>query len=288
MMTKRCAARSDYRNPGNRSLCATKGGPQPDWCPQFHMKVLILKSERLIADALAEVTKRVFPAAYVGVVTTLGDAEQLMSQFPDLLVSGVSARDGDALDFLCGYSQVRCKFKRIRVVTRRLELHVVSVLRQIPIDGVLDSESESIDRCEHALRAIYQGEGYWSPRFLDCAVQCMSPSAICRILTPTERLVFSEIGDGSDDLVVAERMRRKSSTILSVRRALHKKLRVQNRGHLIRIAVQYGVVRISPDGIVRPGAAFARGRTSISRRGEDGRYGRLNGHTPQNLAQESG
>jgi hypothetical protein len=41
-----------------------------------------------------------------------------------------------------------------------------------------------------------------------------------------------------------------------VRRGLHRKLGVQHRGELVRVAAQKGFVRFTPDGVERPGFAL--------------------------------
>ena len=46
------------------------------------------------------------------------------------------------------------------------------------------------------------------------------------------------------------------ATIGTVRRNLHRKLGIQHRGELVRIAAQNGFVRFTPAGIVRPGFAL--------------------------------
>ena len=65
--------------------------------------------------------------------------------------------------------------------------------------------------------------------------------------------MLSVIGDGCDDLAAAGQLGLSPATISTVRRALHRKLGVQHRGELVRMAAQKGYVRFTPAGVERPG-----------------------------------
>jgi DNA-binding CsgD family transcriptional regulator len=98
------------------------------------------------------------------------------------------------------------------------------------------------------------GTPYWSHGILEqLRRHATGARSICQLLTPTEQLVFAVIGDGSDDDIAATRLGLRPSTIGSIRRELHRKLNVQHRGELMRAAIQHGFVRITPEGVVRPG-----------------------------------
>jgi DNA-binding CsgD family transcriptional regulator len=73
------------------------------------------------------------------------------------------------------------------------------------------------------------------------------------MLSATEHLIFAVIGDGSDDQVAADQLNLRPSTIQSVRRELHRKLGIQHKGDLVRLAVLHGYVRFTAEGVQRPG-----------------------------------
>jgi DNA-binding CsgD family transcriptional regulator len=80
-----------------------------------------------------------------------------------------------------------------------------------------------------------------------------TPAARFRQLTAFEQVVLSVVGDGCDDIEAARRLSLSPATISTVRRGLHRKLHVQHRGELVRLAAQAGFVRFTPEGVERPG-----------------------------------
>jgi len=220
-------------------------------------RILILKSDCLYGETLQRATERIWPSAKILLVNRLNDAVAAAKSVQiHLLLTGVGMLDGDALDFLATITQKPAQIDRVLVITGRRDQRVLASLQALPIDGVFDSTSEGLDRFDIAVRSVAAGRLYWSPSVVECVrQQCFPPNSICRRLTPTEQLVLAVIGDGSDDNTAAERLGLRASTILSVRGELHRKLGVQHRGELVRLAVQYGFVRFNPDGVVRPGFA---------------------------------
>ncbi len=122
-------------------------------------------------------------------------------------------------------------------------MHVLSTLGLI---GVFDQTSEGQAELSRALATIAVGVRYWSPTIIEAiATHCLPPNSICRRLTLTEKRVLAVIGDGSDDSVAADRLGMKESTVASIRRSLHRKLGIQHKGELLRMAIQLGFVRIA-------------------------------------------
>jgi DNA-binding NarL/FixJ family response regulator len=110
-----------------------------------------------------------------------------------------------------------------------------------------------------ALRAIADGKRYWSQTIVDHIHRVGSGSnALFRLLTAFEHLVLSVIGDGCDNTVAAAELQLSPATVSTVRRELHRKLGVQHRGELVRVAAQHGFVRFTSTGVVRPGFAMMR------------------------------
>lgn len=218
--------------------------------------VLILKADKFYAHSLYRVVQSIVPAAIVKIGSRATDALQGNVPTPfDLLITGVTLEDGDVLDFLTG---CRCEkqFRRILVVTGRQEQRVLASLRSLRINGVFDSTNEEPQQLEAVLRAVIDGGFYWSKSLLGRLREQLDViPPISRMLTPVEHLVFAAVGDGSDDDVAAEQLGLKPSSVQSVRRSLHFKLGVKHRGELVRLAAQYGYVRFTPMGVVRPGFA---------------------------------
>lgn len=225
-------------------------------CPAIR-NVLILKADRVYAEALRRAVKRVVPAAAIRTVHTIQDAAAALAEAPvDLLLTGVGMPDGGILDFLSVYLVEPRRVSRVLVVTARRDQRIMAGLNGLPIQGVFDPWTEDQQRLRVALRAVVAGAGYWSPSVLERIQRdCLSPASLCRRLSAAEQLVLSILGDGSDDNFAAELLGLKPSAISSVCRSLHRKLGVRHRGELVRFAVQHGFVRLLPGRVVRPGFA---------------------------------
>jgi DNA-binding CsgD family transcriptional regulator len=86
-----------------------------------------------------------------------------------------------------------------------------------------------------------------------CSVQPNVAQRRIGLLTPTEQLVLALIGDGSDDVTASARLGLKPASIQSVRRSLHGKLHLKQKGELVSVAAQYGFIRFTRHGVIRIG-----------------------------------
>jgi DNA-binding NarL/FixJ family response regulator len=224
--------------------------------------VLILKADRLHAEALRQYTLRVFPEAHVILALSVELARAtLLTHHVDVFVTGAGASlDSDVLDLLADcahHSAIRCP--RVLVVTVRREYRMLAALRALSVDGVFDSATEAPDQFMVALQAVTTGKRYWSQTVVDHMHRVGSGStALFRLLTAFEHLVLTVIGDGCDNTVAAAELKLSPATVSTVRRELHRKLGVQHRGELVRVAAQHGFVRFTSGGVVRPGFAMMR------------------------------
>lgn len=218
--------------------------------------VLILKADRIYAEALRQYTLHVFPSARVQVAWCIESARKILAEEKvDIFVTGVCASlESDVLDLLAQRPVPHPRNQRVLVVTIRREYRILSALRGLAIDGVFDSSSEPPVDFGKALQAIAQGNRYWSLSVLNHMHEVGSANtALFRLLTTFEQVVLSVIGDGCDNNVAARTLKLSPSTISTVRRELHRKLGVQHRGELVRVAAQHGFVRFTAAGVVRPG-----------------------------------
>lgn len=224
--------------------------------------VLILKADRLHAEALRQYTLRVFPRARVIVALSLELARTALAAHDiDVFVTGAGASlESDVLDLLAQCANnPSSHYPRVLVVTVRREYRMLAALRALSVDGVFDSAIEPPDQFMTALQAIANGKRYWSQTILDHMHRVGSGStALFRLLTAFEHLVLSVIGDGCDNAVAARELNLSPATVSTVRRELHRKLGVQHRGELVRVAAQHGFVRFTSGGVVRPGFAMMR------------------------------
>jgi DNA-binding NarL/FixJ family response regulator len=198
-----------------------------------------------------------FPHARVVTAATVEEARLVLGRGGvDLFVTGVGASlESDVLELLgtlVGNPAVRGP--KVLVVTVRLEYRVLTSLRSLAVEGAFDSAAGTPDEFSTALLSVADGRRYWSQSILDHMHRIGSGStALFRLLTTFEQVVLSVIGDGCDNAVAAQRLNLSPATVSTVRRELHRKLGVQHRGELVRVAAQHGFVRFTSNGVVRPG-----------------------------------
>jgi DNA-binding NarL/FixJ family response regulator len=175
----------------------------------------------------------------------------------DLLVTDIARSvNGNAFDLLTSFTQSNGKNVRILVLATESDPRQLAMLKKLPICGVFDPAIESTHEFKLALRLIAQGRNYWSRNLVEL-LRCKSaePLMLARLLTTGEELLLTILGDGSDDVSAATELGLSPSTVTTVRRNLHRKLGVQHRGELIRVAARNGFVRFTSAGVVRPGFA---------------------------------
>lgn len=225
-------------------------------------RVIILKSDRLYAESLRQYVLHLNPRATVTIAISVESAlELLVAHKVDVLVSGVGYNmDGDVLDMLAKWNKISpVRTTKVLIVTARREYRVLVALRTLAVDGVYDSAAEVPETFSKALQLVAGGRRYWSPSIIEHMYQVGSAStAVFRLLTSFEQVVLSVIGDGCDNTAAARELNLSPATVSTVRRELHRKLGVQHRGELVRVAAQHGFVRFTPAGVVRPGFAMMR------------------------------
>lgn len=216
--------------------------------------ILILKTDRLYAETLGQLALSAVPQVRVQIASSANDAAGIVSrERVDLLLTGMgSSHDGDALDLV--WRRTTSKARRVLVVTSRRDDRTLTALRALEVDGVFDSATENSSQFAVVVRAVINGNKYWSQSLLSCMQRdSLGANSIFRRLTGFEQLVLAILGDGRDDDSAARELQLSPSTIGTVRREIHRKLGVQHRGDLVRVAAQSGFVRFTPEGVARPG-----------------------------------
>lgn len=228
--------------------------------PEAVRAVLILNADQLGAEILRQYVQRAFPRAQISLVSSVDAAAlALAATFFDLFVASAAVPlEGDILDLMSRCAEDPSSATRLFVVTTRRDVRLLSTLRTLHIDGVFDSADEAPAQLIVALKTVTQGRRYWSSILLPYMQQTTSPTALFRLLTELEQLVLAVIGDGSDDIAAARELELSPATVSTVRRDLHRKLGVQHRGELIRLAAQHGFVQFTPEGILRPAFSILR------------------------------
>ena len=218
-------------------------------------RLVILKADRLYAESLRVIALSVFPNATVAVATSVQSAtHSILESGCDILITGLGTPDtSDVLAFL-GTIRTRSPATRILVVSTHWDQRVLTELRALRVHGIFDAAKDGPEDFTTALRNLGTGRRSWSASILNWLnLSCSAPNCLARLLTTVEQMVLSVIGDGSDDAAAALELGLSPATISTVRRELHRKLGVQHRGALVRVAAQNGFVRFTPGGVVRPG-----------------------------------
>lgn len=230
-------------------------------------RVLILNDRAFDATTLQQVVAAVLPRAETFRTAKICEAASLLAVAPvDLLITNLDTADGDVFDLLLALHRQPDRVRATLVVATHSEPRLLQMLHKLDIAGVFDAISESPSQLAEALRDVAGGRKYWSQDLLErLRRKSDQVGSLACLLTPYEELVLAVIGDGSDDTTAAVSLGIKPSAVHSIRRNLHRKLGVQYRSGLIQVAVRYGVVRFTENGVVRPGLALLRAACGRSR-----------------------
>lgn len=221
--------------------------------------IVILREDRFYAEAIGTIALSVFPGAKISVATNVLEATRILNrENSELLITGVAPSiEGDVVDLLMHWVARRPNSHRVMVITADRQYRMMDALRRLGITGVFDSSAERPGELSEALRIVGSGGHYWSPTLIDFMTHSRIKSPpLSYLLTAGEQVILSIVGDGSDDITAARQLGISPATVSTVRRDLHRKLGVQHRGELIRIAAQNGYVQFTPNGVIRPGFAL--------------------------------
>jgi len=246
--------------------------------PRRCASALILKSDRFYAEAVRHVARQALGPVVIHTADSMRAAEEILETCRiDLLIAGLEPELGDVLAMIavCGE---RAPATGVLLLAGHERDRVWEVLRSLPILGVFDAVQDAPGNLPLAVSAVGQGRTYWSPSIRPRLARAGNRSP-ARRLTATEELAFSIIGDGCDDVVAADALGLSAATMETVRRNLHRKLGVHQRGDLVRLAAQHGYVRFTADSVVRPGfpllaAACAHRRMKPTPRKARGQFAR--------------
>jgi DNA-binding NarL/FixJ family response regulator len=216
---------------------------------------VIVKSDRVYGAMLCDVVRSRFPVAEVSLLPDAAAARSAHDAAPaDLLVCALGgAPDGNVLDLVLHATREPRSRLRILVISSETDVRAFSTIHQLHTVSIFDATVEAPENLAAIVELVAGGSRYFSPSVLGQLQQRDKTEVFLRCLTPLEQVVLSVIGDGSDDNTAAEILGMRAATIGTVRRDLHRKLGVQHRGELVRLAAQFGFVRFTASGILRPG-----------------------------------
>lgn len=140
----------------------------------------------------------------------------------------------------------------IMVLLRDRRSAILRYLQKLGLRGAFDTFQEGHKELLGALKCIGSGGSYWSPSLVH---HILRETTIDRKektqLTPFEDEVMSVIGGGLDDIAASAILGVSASTIASTRKAIHRKVGVQQRSELISFAIRKGYCDAGGAGIIR-------------------------------------
>lgn len=223
-------------------------------------RIVFAHPDRVLIDVFGQAIATTLPHAQLECVTTGASLRgSLLARTADLIVASVDLPGEDEFSVL-GALRRASDGQRLLFVTNRSDYQVVHAMRLVGARGAVDTTVEDIECFCRALRCVARGQSYWSAS-LHRVMQGAGPSArALRHLTAKEMYLFAILGDGCSDDVAAAMVNLSEQTVHGYRKRLHRKLGIQHKGALVTRAFLYGLVRVTPDGVVRPGLDLLRAR----------------------------
>lgn len=219
------------------------------------IRFVIAKKDRLALDQISEAAAAAHAAADIDRCQTGAAALAALHDHSAYLgVFGLSLPDMDGLDLIARVVAERLVF-RILVVSSRRDERARHLLRPGRIDGFCDPEREGFAGLVEAIRTV-AGGGTWFNRGVAAAVEAAPRSAALRLdqmLSPHQQRIFALIGGGCDDHETGKILRLSHHTAHGHRQIIMRKLGVHTCEELMREAIRRGVVRHTPNGVLRPG-----------------------------------
>lgn len=212
--------------------------------------MIIVKRDRFCACAINQLVRNEFPKAQVSVCHTGAAAMAALQQTPAALgLLGLTLPDVDGLDLIIDIIE-RCLVSRLLVVSARNDEHSQQVLRRIGVAGFFDCSVEEGSNLITAVRRVASGGVY----FTAAAHHARGAGPmLAQILSPTEMRVLAVIGDGASDQEATDQLNLSATTIHTHRQRIMRKLGIQSRAALMRVAIERGIVRFGVDRVFRPG-----------------------------------
>lgn len=213
------------------------------------INVVVLKSDRLYGDLIRTQVWNVWPNAVIHAYQHGMDALAAMQDSkPDLFITGAKIEDMDGLEHLEPFIATSVP---VFIVTSHADTRLFELLRDVRFDGIYDGATEGMDHLPGALRQVIQHQHYVSPSLLPFLKE--RRNSTLDVLTERERLVFSIIGDGSNDKQASQRLGVSPYTIASHRANIMAKLGLHSAGDLWQYALMHGYVQFTGKVIRRPG-----------------------------------
>lgn len=141
--------------------------------------------------------------------------------------------------------KVQCPEVKVVILSMHLEQSLVRRLTEIGADGYMVKDSDR-EEFLHGLRLVMQGKRYYSSLITQALIEesSMPPSKITLNLKLSDREleVLRRLVEGYSSKEIASDLDLGIETIHTYRKSLLRKLNARNVAHLVKIALQAGIV----------------------------------------------
>lgn len=210
-------------------------------------RAVVAKRDGLAAESICRAALATgllaHPAVCQSAAATL---DMLRGQPVEIAILGLTFSDMDGIDLIATICQERIAHRILVVSSRRDDL-VLSHLRSGVINGFFQAETDDSSKLSAAIRRICEGGTYFSPmpRPEGPMLAQMFTAHQIRILA-----VLCALGSESE---AAATLGLSEHTIHGHCQRIYAKLGTRKLSKLVVEVVRRGLLRITPDGILRPG-----------------------------------
>lgn len=211
-------------------------------------RVVIVDDHPIVRQGLSQLFEQEPDLAVSGEAEDVDSAMDVIARtLPDLVLLDISLRYSNGLDLI---RFVRSNYPHIHVLV--LSLHETTAyaerVMQIGARGFV-SKAEPVDNMLAAVRAVLQGGIYVSPPQRSSEqpseeVELSSWSGSVRALTDRELEVFQLVGEGLNNIHIAENMKLSVKTVETYKAHIKRKLGLSNGTELVERAVRWNIGRL--------------------------------------------
>src|SRR5437868_7527202 len=210
-------------------------------------QVLLVDEHRIIRDGIKAIIERSGEFEVVAEAEDGSGARRILREInPALVVIVVGIPSAPAIETTRQILQYAAKTRVIMLSMTQDEEPVIAAFRAGARGLVLNTASAG-DLLD-ALRTVVQGGSYFSSGISDHLVRRLQqgnapadPTVVSRSLTPRELEVLRLVTTGATSKEIASRLELSVETIRSYRKAIMRKLHVNNVAGLIQVAIQEGL-----------------------------------------------
>jgi DNA-binding NarL/FixJ family response regulator len=212
-------------------------------------QVLLVDEHRIIRDGIKALIERSGEFEVVVEAEDGSDAVRILEGTnPDLVVIVVGVLSTPAIETARQVLQHAAKTRVIMISMTHDEEPIIAAFR-LGVRGLVLNQASAGDLLD-ALRTVVQGGSYVSSGISDHLIRRLQqdntpayPMLVSRSLTPRELEVLRLVTTGATSKEIASKLELSVETIRSYRKAMMRKLHVNNVAGLIQVAIQEGLTQ---------------------------------------------